>query len=328
MPKTKAKKPGQQKPARGRPPKGDKPAGAKPRGWANQWGSSRRGDDDGPARPGRNRSRGNTNEPLLKVAKDAEDWGWKHTVAPGTPLCPLYYGCPARPMYFCCERHKALWAGGVQEMERMPPEWKLSAPDPDWAAEFVGGRKMAEEEAKAKAAPSGYRSMGMASFVRGGGDGEEEGEEGEGEEEDGEEGEGEEEEGEEEEEGGGEEEEEDGEEGEEGNSQDEMEMEGGEAEGEEAEGEEEEEEGEEEEDEEEEGEEAVDGMSVESNPQPTGGLAAEVSGEEGDGEEEAAKSSDGMEVDDEPVKAKEEEEAKAKAVEGDEAERRQRRPPR
>ena len=163
MPKTKAKKPGQQKPARGRPPKGDKPGGAKPRGWANQWGSSRRGDDDGPARPGRNRSRGNTNEPLLKVAKDAEDWGWKHTVALGTPLCPLYYGCPARPMYFCCERHKALWAGGVQEMERMPPEWKLSAPDPDWAAEFVGGRKMAEEEAKAKAAPSGYRSMGMAS---------------------------------------------------------------------------------------------------------------------------------------------------------------------
>ena len=46
----------------------------------------------------------------------------------------------------------------------------------------------------------------------------------------------------------------------------------------------------------------MDGMSVESNPQPTGGLAAEVSGEEGDGEEEAAKSSDGMEVDDEPVK--------------------------
>ena len=73
-----------------------------------------------------------SSEPLLRAAQSAAEWGWKNSVEPGTELCLLYYGCPERPEYYCCERHRQLWQAGRLHVAWMPEEWKVGAPDPLW----------------------------------------------------------------------------------------------------------------------------------------------------------------------------------------------------
>ena len=147
-------------------------------------------------------------DPLLLYSRAGAEWGWKGCLPPDQPLNPLYYGCPERWQYYCCERHRCLWQGGKMQLELMPEEWKLSAEEPAFVAENEEARKRGEAPAPRVVAPSakeqgakGATAVGLASWVRVGPG--EEGEEEEGEEDDGEEG-GEEEGGEEE---GGEEEE-------------------------------------------------------------------------------------------------------------------------
>ena len=163
-------------------------------------------------------------DPLLLYSRAGAEWGWKGCLPPDQPLNPLYYGCPERWQYYCCERHRCLWQGGKMQTELMPEEWKLSAEEPAFVSENEEARKRGEAPAPRVVAPSakeqgpkGATAVGLASWVRVGPG--EEGEEEEGEEDDGEEG------GEEE---GGEEEEGEtsgqrgaGAEGEEGNEEDE-----------------------------------------------------------------------------------------------------------
>ena len=93
-------------------------------------------------------------EPLLRASRVAEDWGWKMCLEQGMPLCPLYYGCPMPSDYFCCERHSELWEAGVLEMERMPASLMISAPDPPWAREFLGGGRIGDGTAAWNLAPA------------------------------------------------------------------------------------------------------------------------------------------------------------------------------
>ena len=136
-------------------------------------------------------------DPLLLYSRAGAEWGWKGCLPPDQPLNPLYYGCPERWQYYCCERHRCLWQGGKMHMELMPEEWKLSAAEPGFVLENEEARARGEAPAPRVAAPSteeqdtkGSTAVGLASWVRVGPGEEEEGEE-EDEEEGGEEEEGE-----------------------------------------------------------------------------------------------------------------------------------------
>ena len=100
--------------------------GMKGRGGGGRAGGQDGGDGTGSNALGGKLRGGNRQvvEPLLRGSKAAEEWGWKNQVEEGQPLCPLYYGCPEPPLYFCCERHKVLWQEGTLLMARMPEEWK------------------------------------------------------------------------------------------------------------------------------------------------------------------------------------------------------------
>ena len=154
------------------------------------------GTGSSPTKPKRSRASGSrdqrsggTTNPLLRASQGAEDWGWKGLVA--GELCPLYYGCPPRGSYFCCERHRSLWRDGKLQLGVMPDELKVSAPDPAWVDTAAAADKA---DGPTAARPAGSRRA-MASWVRGEeeeeGEGEDDDEGEEGEEESGEEGEGE-----------------------------------------------------------------------------------------------------------------------------------------
>lgn len=133
-------------------------------------------------------------DPLLLYSRAGAEWGWKGCLPPDQPLNPLYYGCPERWQYYCCERHRCLWQGGKLQTELpMPEEWKLSAEEPAFVAENEEKRKRGETPAPRAVAPSAKEqdpkgataAVGLASWVRVGPG--EEGEEEDGEEEEGEE---------------------------------------------------------------------------------------------------------------------------------------------
>ncbi|KAL1529745.1 hypothetical protein AB1Y20_000681 [Prymnesium parvum] len=206
-----------------------------------------------PAKPGGARSpksgarRGGVHEkvklsadPLLRASQVAAEWGWKMRLEAGAEPCLLYYGCPSKAEYFCCERHRVLWCNGEINLALMPESWKTDvAPDPEGIDEKALDE--ADREALAKRAEHGQTGgkslmqqqvRGLASWMREGQGEEEQGEE---EEEQGEEEQGEEEQGEDhvEDEGDGEgEEEADGEEGD-GEGEEEADGEEGDGEGEE-----------------------------------------------------------------------------------------------